>query len=101
MPIVDEARVEEVMHRMVGYMTGAAVCFGVWLGDELGLYRVLAADGAARPEQIAAGANCNPRPVAESLDGQAAAGLVSYDPGTSSYGWPVRSFKPGPDPAVT
>jgi hypothetical protein len=42
MTAVDEARAEQFMHRMVGYMTGAAVCFGVWLGDELGLYRVLA-----------------------------------------------------------
>lgn len=86
MTAVDETRVEEFMHRLVGYMTGAAVCYGIWLGDELGLYRVLAEDGAARPEQVAARANCHPRLVAEWLDGQAAAGLVSYDPGTGSYG---------------
>src|SRR5215469_17289001 len=91
MPEVDEARVEEFMHRMVGYMTGAAVCFGVWLGDELGLYRVLADNGAARPEQIAARANCNPRLVTEWLDGQAAAGLVSYDPATGTYGLTVEA----------
>jgi SAM-dependent methyltransferase len=86
MTAVDEARVEEFMHRMVGYMTGAAVCYGVWLGDELGLYRALAEGGPARPEQIAARVNCHPRLVAEWLDGQAAAGLVSYDPETGSYG---------------
>ena len=32
----------EFMGRMAGYMTGGALCFGVWLGDELGLYRALA-----------------------------------------------------------
>ena len=73
------------MQRMVGYMTGAAVCYGVWLGDELGLYRVMAENGAARAVDIAASANCNPRLVAEWLDGQAAAGLVSYDPETRTY----------------
>lgn len=86
MTAVDEARVEEFMHRMVGYMTGAAVCYGIWLGDELGLYRVLAEGGPARPEQVAARANCNPRLVDEWLNGQAAAGLISYDRETGNYG---------------
>jgi SAM-dependent methyltransferase len=83
---VDETRVEEFMHRMTGYMTGAAVCYGVWLGDELGLYRVLADGGPATADEIAARANCHPRLVAEWLDGQAAAGLVSHDPQTGTYG---------------
>jgi SAM-dependent methyltransferase len=82
----DENKVEEFMHRMVGYMTGAAVCYGIWLGDELGLYRVLAEYGALSPEQVADRASCQPRLVAEWLDGQAAAGLVRYDPGTGNYG---------------
>jgi hypothetical protein len=38
---VDMAKLEQFMGQMVGYMTGGAMCFGVWLGDELGLYRVL------------------------------------------------------------
>ena len=36
---VDEARLGEFMGQMVGHMTGGAMCFGIWLGDELGLYR--------------------------------------------------------------
>jgi SAM-dependent methyltransferase len=83
---VDEVRLEEFMHRMIGFMTGAAVSYGVWLGDELGLYRTMAAVGPATAAEIAAGAGCNPRLVAEWLDGQAAAGLVSYDPAAGSYG---------------
>ena len=39
---IDEARLEQFMGRMVGYMTGATACFSIWLGDELGLYRALA-----------------------------------------------------------
>ena len=39
---VDETRLHEFMGRMVGYMTGGAACFGIWLGDELGLYPALA-----------------------------------------------------------
>ncbi len=74
------------MNRMIGFMTGAAVCHGIWLGDELGLYRTMAAAGPAPAAEIAAGARCNPRLVAEWLDGQAASGLVSYDPAADSYG---------------
>ena len=45
---VDEAKLGEFMGRMVGYMTGGAMCFSIWLGDELGLYRALAGAGALR-----------------------------------------------------
>jgi hypothetical protein len=41
------------MHRMIGFMTGAAVCHGVWLGDEVGLYRTMAAAGPATAAEIA------------------------------------------------
>jgi hypothetical protein len=39
MTAVDEAKLGEFMSRMVGYMTGGAACFAIWLGDELDLYR--------------------------------------------------------------
>jgi hypothetical protein len=41
---VDEAKLGEFMGQMVRYMTGGALCFSVWLGEELGLYRAM--DGA-------------------------------------------------------
>ena len=47
---VDEAKLGEFMGRMVGYMTGGAMCFSIWLGDELGLYRVLAGAGPLKAE---------------------------------------------------
>lgn len=80
----DETRLEEFMGRMVGYMTGGAACFGIWLGDELGLYRALAED-AQTADEVAERARCNPRLVREWLDGQAAAGLVEYEPAGDSY----------------
>ena len=58
---VDEAKLGEFMGQMVGYMTGGAMCFGVWLGDELGLYRVLADIGPATADVVAGKAGCNPR----------------------------------------
>jgi SAM-dependent methyltransferase len=82
---VDEARLEEFMGRMVANMTGATACLGIWLGDELGLYKTLAENGQQSAEEVADGAGCNPRLVREWLDGQAAAGLVDYDPEADRY----------------
>jgi 2-polyprenyl-3-methyl-5-hydroxy-6-metoxy-1,4-benzoquinol methylase len=82
---MDELKLEEFMGRMVGHMTGATTCYAIWLGDELGLYRALAQDGPRSAEEVASEAGCNPRLVREWLDGQAAAGLVQYDPEADRY----------------
>ena len=73
---VDEARLEAFMGQMIGHMTGGAVCFGVWLGDELGLYRAMAGAGPLAAATVAERTGCNERLVQEWLDGQATAGLL-------------------------
>jgi SAM-dependent methyltransferase len=82
---IDEAKLEQFMGQMVGHMTGAAACFSIWLGDELGLYRTLARNGARSADDLASDTGCNPRLVREWLDAQAAAGLVQYDPDADRY----------------
>jgi SAM-dependent methyltransferase len=82
---IDEAKLGELMGQMVGHMTGGAMCFGIWLGDELGLYRVLARADELSADELAAKAGCNPRLVREWLDGQVAGGLIGYDAGTDRY----------------
>ena len=82
---VDEAKLEEFMGRMAGYMTGGAACFGIWLGDELGLYSGLAENGPRSADDLAAAAGCNPRLTREWLDGQVAAGLVEYNAEADAY----------------
>jgi len=76
---IDEAKLGEFMGRMIGYMIGAALCFGVWVGDELGLYRSLAGAGPQSADSLARATDCNPRLVREWLDGQVAGGLIGYD----------------------
>lgn len=83
--VVDEAKLGEFMGQMMGYMTGGAMCFGVWLGDELGLYRALTDIGPATADEVAGKAGCNARLTREWLDGQAAGGLVAWDPSTERY----------------
>jgi SAM-dependent methyltransferase len=84
-PAIDEAKLEEFMGRMVGYMTGGAACLGIWLGDELGLYAALAQNGPRSADEVAQAAGCNARLVREWLDGQVAAGLIEYDAAADSY----------------
>ena len=82
---VDEAKLSEFMGRLIGYMTGGALCFSIWLGDELGLYRAMDGAGPLEAQQVADRTGCHPRLVRELLDGQAAGGLISYDPHSDTY----------------
>jgi 2-polyprenyl-3-methyl-5-hydroxy-6-metoxy-1,4-benzoquinol methylase len=82
---VDEAKLEQLMGQLVGFMTGGAMCFGIGLGDELGLYRALAGSGALTGDEIAEKVGCNPRLVREWLDSQVAGGLVAWDAETDRY----------------
>jgi Methyltransferase domain len=81
----DEERLGEFMGMMAGYMTGGALCFSVWLGDELGLYRAMAGAGTLSADDVAKRADCNARLVREWLDGQVAGRLVGYEPASDSY----------------
>ena len=62
--VVDEAKLEQLMGQLVGHMTGSALCFGIWLGDELGLYRTLAEVGPATADELAAEDGVPPAPRA-------------------------------------
>ncbi len=85
MVAVDEAKLEQFMGMMVGYMTGSALCFAAGLGDELGLYRAMAGAGPMTAEAVASKSECNPRLVREWLDGQAAGGMIGYDAESDAY----------------
>jgi 2-polyprenyl-3-methyl-5-hydroxy-6-metoxy-1,4-benzoquinol methylase len=82
---VDEGRVEELVGQLAGHMTGGAICLGMWLGDELGLYRTMVGSGALSADEVAERSKTNPRLTREWLDSQAAAGLVGYDAADDSY----------------
>ena len=82
---VDMQRLEAFMGKMIGHMTGGLLCYGIWLGDELGLYRALAGKGAIASDELATATGCHPRLVREWLDGQAAGGLVRFDGESDRY----------------
>ena len=83
---IDETELEQLMGQLVGHMTGAALCFGMWLGDELGLYRAVTELGTGTADEIADSTGCNRRLVREWLDGQVAGGLLLWDADDDRYG---------------
>src|SRR5688500_6454521 len=82
---IDETKLEAFMGKMIGHMTGGAICYSVWLGDELGLYRAMAGAGPLTSDAVAEKTRCNARLIREWLDGQAASGLVVYDAAADTY----------------
>jgi 2-polyprenyl-3-methyl-5-hydroxy-6-metoxy-1,4-benzoquinol methylase len=82
---VNPEKLEVFMGKMIGHMTGGTLCYSIWLGDELGLYRELAGTGPRNADSVAAKTGCNARLVREWLDAQAAGGLVAYNPAADTY----------------
>jgi 2-polyprenyl-3-methyl-5-hydroxy-6-metoxy-1,4-benzoquinol methylase len=82
---IDEERLGELMGQLGMYMTGAAMCLAMWMGDELGIYRALAGAGPKTADEIAQAPRGNARLTREWLDGQACGGMVAYDAAADTY----------------
>ena len=82
---IDRAKLEAFMGKMIGHITGGAVLYSIWLGDQLGLYRELTNCGPRTADSVAEKTGCHPRLVREWLDGQAAGGLMAYDAHSDMY----------------
>jgi len=65
--------------RLIDGLTQAMEIFGVYLGVELGLYRVLAASGSATEDELAGQAGVAARYAREWLEQQAVAGYLACD----------------------
>jgi len=82
---IDEAKLGELMGRLVGDLGAVAAAPLVVIGDRLGLYKTMAAAGPMTPEALAARAGVNERYLREWLNSQAAGGYVTYDAGAGTY----------------
>ncbi|MBE7189118.1 class I SAM-dependent methyltransferase [Jatrophihabitans endophyticus] len=81
---MDDDRLMDFLHRFVGDLGATVAAGAVVVGDELGLYKALAA-GPQQPDELAATTGTAPRYVEEWLRGQAAGGYVQYDADTGAY----------------
>ena len=73
------ATLNELLGKMVTELGAAYVGASVILGDQLGLYKELAAGGALTPAQLAERTGTAERYVREWLAAQAASGYIDYD----------------------
>ncbi len=81
----DPARLEAFMGRMVGDLGAIASGALVLLGDRLGLYRAMRAQGAVTPGSLAQATGTHERYVREWLCAQAASGYVDYDDAAGTF----------------
>jgi 2-polyprenyl-3-methyl-5-hydroxy-6-metoxy-1,4-benzoquinol methylase len=67
---------EALVERLFGDILGAVTTYGVFLGDQLGLYRALSEAGPSTPAELATRAEIAPRYAREWLESQAGDGIL-------------------------
>jgi len=84
-PPVDKAKVEAFLGRVVSDI-GAAVLGGLgYIGDRLGLFKVLADTGPVTVEELARRTRLSPRYLREWLNAMTAAEYLEYQPASATY----------------
>ena len=82
---VDSAKLEKFLGKMIGDMGAAASASLVVLGEKLGLYKALAANGPLSSTGLAETTGTTERYVREWLAAQAAGGYVQHDSATGKF----------------
>ena len=85
---VDDAKLEAFMGQALGDLGAAISGLMVYLGDQLGMYKAMAAAGPMTPAELAARTKTDERYVREWIDNQAAGGYVTYDAEARTYELP-------------
>jgi len=76
---VNEEKLHDLLGKMVVELGAAATAPLVLIGDKLGLYRMLAAEGPLASDELAARTHTSERYIREWLATQAASGYVEFD----------------------
>jgi SAM-dependent methyltransferase len=82
---INDTKLNELLTKMVGDMGAAAVAPLVILGDKLGLYKALAADGPLTTEKLAEQTGTTERYVREWCAAQAGSGYIEYDRESAAF----------------
>lgn len=82
---IDPQKLEALLGKMVTELGAAANAALVLLGDKLGLYKAIAAEGPVTSEELARRTQTRERYVREWLSAQAASGFLGYDPATGTF----------------
>src|SRR3712207_9114354 len=87
---IDEARLHAFLGRAVSDVGALGSAPLILIGEQLGLYDALAADGPMTSAELARRTATVERYVREWLQNQAAGGYVDYDPTTGRYSLPME-----------
>jgi 2-polyprenyl-3-methyl-5-hydroxy-6-metoxy-1,4-benzoquinol methylase len=95
------AKMQAFMNKVIGDLSGSAVSIMCSLGDQLGLFKDLAARGPATSQELAERVGLNERYVREWLSALSSAGYLNYDPESRRFTLPpehslVLAFEGGP-----
>ena len=85
---VDQVKLHQFLGQMLSDIGGAASVAMVRMGDSLGLYKTLHANGAMTCQQLASAAQVNERYLREWLAHQAASNYLAYDAAAQTYSLP-------------
>src|SRR5262245_10598032 len=84
----DQTKVDEFAYKVLDDTRGLAVTVMAALGDRLGLFKALAADGSATSAELASRAGINERYAREWLEGMFSAGYLAYDGASGRFTLP-------------
>jgi SAM-dependent methyltransferase len=86
--MVDEAKLNTFIGKILGDLGGVFSAPLVRMGDKLGLYQALKEHGPLTPTELAAKANVAERYAREWLSHQAASGYLEYEPASGKFTLP-------------
>ncbi|MDA4126969.1 MAG: methyltransferase domain-containing protein [Thaumarchaeota archaeon] len=82
---VDQEKLNQFVMKFVGDFGASMHGPNVLIGEQLGLYKAIAANGPMTPKELAEKTQTNERYITEWLAGQAASGYVNYNNATGKY----------------
>jgi hypothetical protein len=87
---IDAARQEEFVGKVVGQISGTMTTLLGAVGDRLGLFKNLAAEGPATSAELASRTKLNERYLREWLGGMATAGYLDHEGTTKRFSLPAE-----------
>lgn len=82
---LDEAKLEQLVGKVIGDVAGAMGVFMAYLGDQAGVFQAIDEAGPVTLDALAEKTGMNPKYLREWLGSVAAGGYVTYDPQDETY----------------
>jgi len=89
-PIINQTKQEAFAQKVLGDTSGTMTTLLASIGDRLGLFKDLAANGPCTSAEVARRTGTNERYVREWLGGMTTAGYLEYDPLTAAFFLPAE-----------